>query len=312
VDDPGVGVGAAVAAHMIALRTGDGAFPNPPPVFNGSNVIGMWRPTPSLQPGAPPSLSSMAAPWLADVTPFVALSGDQFLNDKVLVIGTPQYRKDYNEVKALGARFNSKRTPDQTHIAFIWADNFFAQMNRTLRSLCEAYVPDSGDRARMLALVYLSAADAVINTWSSKLAFPTWRPITAINLGDSDPDPRTIGDTTWQPLINTPNYPDHSSGANAFVGGSMKMLSLFFGRDDLPFTVTSLNPNAIPSSRNYGSFSAASDDVVEARILQGIHFRTADFNGRKLGRNVAKWVYRHALRPIHDDEESSEDDDSND
>jgi hypothetical protein len=311
-NDPGVGVGAAVAAHMIAIRTGDGAFPIPPPVFAGSNDIGMWRPTPSLQPGPPASLSTMAVPWLAHVTPFVVMSGDQFLNDKVLVIGTPQYRKDYNEVKALGARFNSKRTPDQTHIAFIWADNFFAQMNRTLRSLCESYVPDSGDRARMLALVYLSAADAVINTWSSKLAFPTWRPITAINLGDSDPDPRTIGDTTWEPLINTPNYPDHSSGANAFVGGSMKMLSLFFGRDDLPFTVTSLNPNAIPSSRNYGSFSAASDDVVEARILQGIHFRTADFNGRKLGRNVAKWVYRHALRPIHDDGDPSEDDDSDD
>src|ERR1044071_4181244 len=117
-------------------------------------------------------------------------------------------------------------------------------MNRILRGLAEAYVPDAGDRARMFALVYLSAGDAVINTWSSKVAFPTWRPVTAINQGDSDPDPRTVGDTSWQPLINTPNYPDHSSGANALVGGSMKMLSLIFGTDDVTFTVTSLNPNA--------------------------------------------------------------------
>src|SRR5262245_23700036 len=78
-DDPGVSVGAAAAAGMIALRTGDGAFPNPSPIFNGANIVGMWRPTPSLLPGAPPSFASMAVPWMADVTPFVVLSGDQFV-----------------------------------------------------------------------------------------------------------------------------------------------------------------------------------------------------------------------------------------
>jgi hypothetical protein len=311
-DDPGVAVGAAAAAGMIALRTGDGAFPSPAPVFVGANIVGMWRPTPSLLPGPPASFSSMAAPWLADVAPFVTLTSDQFLNDKLLVLGTPQYRKDYNEVKALGSRFSTQRTPEQTQIAYFWADNFFAQMNRTLRGLAEAYVPDAGDRARMFALVYLSSADAVINTWASKVTFPTWRPITAINQGNSDPDPRTIGDTAWQPLINTPNYPDHSSGANAFVGGSMKMLSLIFGTDDVTFTVTSLNPNANPTARTYTRFSAAAEDVVEARVLQGIHFRTADFNGRKLGKNVAKWVFKHALRPLNDDTDPDEDDGTDD
>src|SRR5262245_26870825 len=77
-DDPGVSVGAAAAAGMIALRTGDGAFPNPAPVFNGTNVIGMWRPTPSFLPGAPASFSSMAVPWFAHVPPFIVFSGDQF------------------------------------------------------------------------------------------------------------------------------------------------------------------------------------------------------------------------------------------
>lgn len=311
-DDAGVAVGAAAAAGMIALRANDGAFPNPSPTFAGADVVGMWRPTPSLLPGPPASLSTMAVPWVASVKPFVVLSGTQFLNDKVLEIGSPQYRKDYNEVKALGSRFSTVRTPEQTQIAYFWADNFIAQLNRTLRGLATANMSNSGDRARMFALVYMAGTDGLINTWSSKLAFPTWRPITAINQGNSDPDPRTIGDTSWQPLINTPNYPDHSSGANALVGGSMKMLSLIFGTDDITFTVTSQNPNANPTSRTYTRFSAAGDDVVEARVLQGIHTRTADFNGRKLGKNVAKWVYKHALRPLNDDSSDDVDDDSKD
>src|SRR5262249_15140707 len=126
-NDPGVSVGAAVAAGMIALRTGDGAFPNPSPVFNGANVVGMWRPTPSLLPGAPPSFSSMAVPWLANVTPFVVLSGDQFVASPPPLVGTGRYRRDYEEVKALGALVGSRRTPAQTQIAYFWAENFFAQ-----------------------------------------------------------------------------------------------------------------------------------------------------------------------------------------
>jgi hypothetical protein len=299
-DDPGVSVGAAAAAGMIALRTGDGAFPNPPPVFNGSTNIGMWRPTPSWLPGAPASFSSMAVPWLANVTPFVVLSGDQFAAPPPPPLGSGLYREEYDEVKALGALVGSSRTPEQTQIAYFWAENFFAQLNRAVRNVAETQLDNSADRARLFALVWLGAADALINTWSGKLEYPTWRPITAINQGDSDGDPKTIGDVNWQPLINTPNYPDHSSGANALISGSMQMLALYFGTDNVTFTVTSTNPNANPNSRTYTSFTDAALDVVEARILQGIHTRTADLNGRHLGQTVARWVFRHALTPLGD------------
>jgi hypothetical protein len=309
-DDPGVSVGAAAAAGMIAFRTGDGAFPNPPPVFNGANIVGLWRPTPSHLPGPPPSGASMAAPWLADVTPFVVLSGDQFVAPPPPSLGSGLYRKDYKEVKALGALVGSSRTPAQTQIAYFWAENFFAQLNRVVRSLSETHLDSSADRARLFALVWLGAADAVINTWSGKLEYPTWRPITAINQGDFDGDPKTIGDVTWQPLINTPNYPDHSSGANALVSGVMKMLSLYFGTDKVTFTVTSANPNANPNSRTYTSFTDAALDVVEARIYQGIHTRSADLNGRQLGKSVARWVFKHALRPLKKQHHSNDRDDN--
>jgi hypothetical protein len=297
-DDPGVSVGAAAAAGMIALRTGDGAFPNPAPVFTGTNLPGLWRPTPSLLPGAPASFSSMAVPWLANVTPFVVLSGDQFAAPPPPPLGSGLYRNEYEEVKALGALVGSTRTPEQTQLAYFWADNFPAQMNRIVRNVAETHVESSADRARLFALVWLGVADAIINTWAGKLEYPTWRPITAIREGDFDGDPKTIGDANWQPLINTPNYPDHSSGANALVSGAMQMFALYFGTDEVPFTVTSANPNANPNSRTYATFTDAALDVVEARILQGIHTRSADLDGRHLGRTVARWVFKHALRPL--------------
>ena len=299
-DDPGVSVGAAAAAGMILLRTGDGAFPNPAPVYIGTNLGGMWRPTPSWLQGPPASGASMAIPWLADVTPFVLRSGDQFAAPPPPPLGSGLYREEYDEVKALGALFGSSRTPEQTQLAYFWADNFPAQVNRIIRNVSETYVNSSADRARLFALVWLSATDALINTWAGKLEYPTWRPITAINEGDFDGDPKTIGDVNWQPLINTPNYPDHSSGANALVSGVMKMLALYFGTDELTFTVTSANASANPNSRTYASFTDAALEVVEARILQGIHTRSADLNGRHLGMTVARWVFKQALRPLGD------------
>jgi hypothetical protein len=76
------------------------------------------------------------------------------------------------------------------------------------------------------------------------------------------------------------------------------MLALYFGTDEVTFTVTSANTNANPNVRIYTSFTDAALDVVEARILQGIHTRSADLNGRQVGKSVARWVFRHALRPL--------------
>jgi hypothetical protein len=251
----------------------------------------------------------MAVPWLAEVAPFVVLSGDQFVAPPPPPLGSGLYRVEYNEVKALGALIGSSRTPEQTQIAYFWAENFFAQLNRAVRNVSETHLDNSADRARLFALVWLSAADALINTWTGKLQYPTWRPITAINEGDFDGDPKTIGDANWQPLINTPNYPDHSSGANALVSGVMKMLALYFGTDEVTFTVTSTNPNANPNSRTYATFTDAALDVVEARILQGIHTRSADLTGRQLGMSVARWVFKHALKPLNQGNDEGDSDD---
>ncbi|MHC1763950.1 MAG: vanadium-dependent haloperoxidase [Verrucomicrobiia bacterium] len=221
-------------------------------------------------------------------------------------------------MKTLGALVGSSRTPEQTQIAYIWAGNFFAQVNDILRYLAQTHLECSGDRARLFALTWLAGADAIISTWNNKAVFPTWRPITAINEGNNDGNPRTIGDPNWQPLINTPNYPEHCSGANALMASTTKSMALFFGTDRMTFPVTTTHPNADPNTRTYTRISDVQTDVIEARILQGIHYRTADLEGRKLGRGVAKWVFKHALRPLrehHHDcnlHDCDDDDDDND
>ena len=197
-----------------------------------------------------------------------------------------------------GARLSSARTAEQTDLGYFYADNFLVLFQRAVRAIADQHVHDIGDSARLFALASLAEADAAITAWDSKFHYHFWRPITAIREGDNDGNSRTIGDPTWEPLINTPNYPDHTSGANNVTGAMTRTLSLFFGTDEFTFGVSSAFPRVIQKNRQYQHFSDMAQDVVNVRIYEGIHFRTADEVARKQGTDVAKWVFNHFLRPV--------------
>lgn len=287
VSDPGVAVGQEAALRIIALRSNDGAFPPNPEVFIGSTEPGQWRPTqPTFQP--------MSAPWMGGVTPFA-------LEDVERQPGPPQlssglYARDYNEVKALGARVGSARTAAQTSLARFYSGNFFAQMNTIARSVALARLSDIGDTARLLALANVSAADALIVAWNNKRTYNVWRPSTAIFEGDYDGNPHTVGDPAWLPLFNDPPYPDYTSGANSITSAFMRTLALFFGDNAYTFTVTTPVPGQ--GTRTYRHFSAVANDVADARIYMGIHFRFADEVARRQGKQAADWAFSYVLRPL--------------
>jgi hypothetical protein len=308
VNDPGVAVGQKAAAGLIALRATDGSFPNPPlPPFTGGTNPGDWRPTTSYLPGPPPSGSPMAAEFLAFMTPFTLNSPDQFRPQGPPALKSGKYTKDYDEVKRLGGDVNSERTQAQTDLAIFWNLNFLSQWNLALRDIADAHITSIAESARLFALANVAVADAAITAWDSKRHFVFWRPVTAIQEGDNDGNRKTEGDTNWRPFINTPPYPEYSSGANNVTGAITKILKLFFKKDIFTFEMKSNNPLAVPPTRTYERFSDAAHDVVEVRIYQGIHFRTADLVGRKQGRHVAKWVFEHFLRPIHNHGDNSDD-----
>ena len=298
--DPGVAVGATAAAGIIALRSTDGRNPPGQVPFVGGTAPGEWRPTDSfITPKVPAPFSPMAVPWVANVTPFTLKSGDQFRPGPPPRLTSRQYTEDYNEVKAMGARFNSARSSDQTNLAYFWALNYPAVWNRVVRDIATSQNLSISEHARLSAFVNLSMADAIITSWDSKIAYPSWRPLTAIRLGHDDTNPDTVGDPMWEPLVNTPNYPDYTSGANNVSAAATRSLALYFGTDQMTFTVWTTNTTAgIPASITYSKFSNAADDVVKARIWEGIHFRFADEEARKQGSHVAQWVHGHVLKPI--------------
>jgi hypothetical protein len=294
-DDPGIAAGAQAAAALIQKRVGDGTYPVPAPAFLGSNEIGKWRPTVLDAAGQP---APMASSWMANAITFAVEHTSQFFSGTPPQVTSRQYTEEYNEVKALGRNVGSTRTPEQTALAIFYSDNPLAYWNRSMRQLVDRHITDPGDSARMFALVNMAIADALFTSWQSKVQWNVWRPVTAIQLGESDGNRRTVGDPTWQPFFATPNYPDYTSGANSVSGAATEMLRLFFRTDRVPFTVIGANSN-----RDYMAFSEAADDVVEGRILMGIHFRFADVAARESGQRVARWAYKYYLRSLETGDE---------
>jgi hypothetical protein len=290
-DDPGVTVGENAAAGIITLRQNDGSFPPNPDPFLGGTDPGEWRPTfPAFAPGL--------MPWLGAVKTFAIDNTDFCHPGPPPALSSGTYTKDYNEVKELGSKTSTLRTDEQTDMANFWSESSILIWLRGLRPIAEANLNNLGDTARLFALNYLANADALICSWESKYSFVFWRPITAIREGDNDGNPQTVGDSGWLPLLVTPPYPDYTSGANNISGSTTRILQRFFDTNHMDFTLDSTFPATIDKERKFSKFSDAAAEVVEARILEGIHFRSADKVGRKQGRKIADYIFENFLIPI--------------
>jgi hypothetical protein len=126
--------------------------------------------------------------------------------------------------------------------------------------------------------------------WGDKARWLFWRPITAIHQADRDGNPATEADPAWLPLINTPPYPDHPSGLTCIGSAMARSLRDFFGTDQLEFSSTNTSLNL---TRSYTSFSQAIDEIVDARVWSGVHFRIADVHGARIGGQIARYRKQH-------------------
>ncbi len=295
--DPGLDVGAKSAAAILALRGNDGRFPPNPTPFLGSDAVGQWRPTFSLLPAPPPSLAPGLTPWVASVTPFAMTTNSQFRVDPPPDLTSKLWAEDYNEIRNVGSLTSTMRTVEQTEIGYFWADSGPVLWQNALRYISQNYVNDIGESARMYALTETALADSQIACWESKYFYNFWRPITAIRLGDQDGNRATRPEADWQPLINTPNFPEYPSGHASTSGAITRMLRLFFGSDVLNFQMTTTNPNAIQKTRFFTRFSQAEQEVIDARVYVGIHYRNTDLVSRAQGLRVANWIFKNYFRP---------------
>jgi hypothetical protein len=291
-NDPGVVIGELAAASIIALRANDGSYPPNPPQFVGGTDPGEWRPT-------PPAFAPGLVPWLGDVTPFALESTEQCAPEPPPDLTSNLYKKDYKEVKKFGSLESIARSDVRTDMANFWGQNIVQIWGLGLRDIATANIDDIGDSARLFALNYIANADAIICAWASKYYFVFWRPVTAIQEGDNDGNPQTEGDPDWVPFLPTPAYPSYTSGANNISGSTTRTLTNFFGTNHLNFSLTSTF-QGVQRTRTYNKFSKVADEVVDVRVLQGIHFRFDDEAAREQGEDIADYLFQNFLRPIED------------
>ena len=283
----GVAFGTRAADSLIRQRAHDGR--NADIQFTQPPAPGVWRPT-------PPLFLPMSAPWLGFVTPLLVHSATQFAPPGPPALTSARYTRDFNEVKALGSLNSTERTADQTSTALFFSGSALVQYNAGLRDQVTARQLDIVDAARMFAAVNMSVADAEITVWHAKYVYGLWRPITAINLADTDGNPNTVADPSWVPLIANPNYPEYPSGYNAYNSTLTHGIENLFQTRHVQLTLTS---TAVPGvQRFYESGRALLQDVVNARVWLGIHFRTADTASRALGRQLADWTLDHYFQPV--------------
>ena len=280
----GVDWGEKVAEAIWAWRLNDG-FNQAPPPFTGGTARGEWRPT-------PPAF----APQLARVTPWVMKTPSAFRPPPPNALDSVPYAKDFNETKLMGSISSTSRTPYQTDFALFWqAGNPPDFWDPVGTSLAMARHFSLLETARLLAQMNMAMADSMIGCWDAKYTYDSWRPITAINLADPNENPGTIPDPAWTPLIVTPPFPEYTSAHSCASGAAAQVLSRYFG-ESTPITVTN---DALPGqTRSFPSFSAALEEVVDARVFGGIHFRTACNAGQALGISVADYVVVHSLQPM--------------
>jgi hypothetical protein len=287
----GTAVGEEAAAAMIAARTNDGRFgpfrfplaTNPQP--------GDWRPD-------LPSFINDPNAWVARVKPFLIRDPADFRTDGPNPLTSEAYAKDFAEVKSLGSLTGSTRTLEQTNIGLFWAGHTLDMWSRIVRGLSADHGLSIADNARLFAMIYLTGADAAISCWTDKAYWHFWRPITAIRLADTDGNPATVADPDWLPLIPTPPYPDHPSGHSCFSSSAVQTLRDFFGTDTDTFTVVSNTPGHTDLTQTYTRFSQVIRQIISARVYAGIHFRTADEQGAKLGKEVARYRRAHYFHRV--------------
>ena len=286
-DDPGIDVGEAAAAAMLAARADDGAsvaqFPYTAP---GAGTPGVFVPIGTQQ---------ALLPGWRDVTTWVIHSGSQFRPAGPPELNSGRYARDYNEIKELGSVTSQTRTAEQTEIGRFWLGSPAAIWNSVARGVLGARNPDISDAARTFALMYLAAADASVTCWDAKYTYNFWRPQAAIRNGDLDDNARTEPDSTWTPLFSTPPHPEYLSGHSTNSAAMATALEMLFG-DDPGVPIIATSPTNAGFPREWSTFSEGIDEVIDARIYSGIHFRSADEVGARVGRQVARFVVRHALR----------------
>jgi hypothetical protein len=304
----GIKAGEAAAKAMIDLRASDGSAP---PLFKTPGIAtpGEWQVTPSC-PRVPPVVGPQLGNFYQwqNVKPFGIPSAADFLLDPPPALTSNRYAKDYNEVKTVGGGVtNPARPQDRADGARFYRDaSPTLALNMAARQVAVSQGRSMSDNARALALLNMAISDSLVASFLTKYTYNFWRPETAIKAVDtdanSDGNSKTDPDPTFKPYILTPCFPSYPSNHASGTNGGVEVLRRLYGAGGHAITLS--NPASLDSvvaamTLQYTTFKQITDDVDDARVYGGIHFRFDQEAGGRLGRDVATYVYKNNLRPVH-------------
>jgi hypothetical protein len=295
--DDGIAVGEAAAAAMLVLRAGDGWDAVVP--YTPGTEPGDWQP-------APPGFAPALLPHWGQVTPFGIDSGSQFRLPAPPALQSGKYAVDFNEVKLLGSLDSPFRPQDRTDVARFYAVTSPVQLwNSSARQTSAVQGQSLSENARILALLGMAMADAAIAQWDTKYHYNFWRPQMAIRAADTDGNDLTDKDPDWVPLIATPAHPSYASGHASVSGAARVVMERAFGKDGHDVTLT--HPTLPGIVLHYAAWDEITDDIDDARIYGGIHWRFDQETGSHLGRQIGKYILRNHLRLPGDEADDSDD-----
>ena len=290
----GVAVGAAAAADLIATRWGDGRdAPVGTPFGVAPQAPGTWVFAPL------PSLQSAQTPWVGSMRPFILESASQFRAPAPPALSSPEYATALNEVKALGV--------SDEHGSHCRADRDRAvlererdqQYNQVFRDVATAHDFDLVDAVRLLAMGNMVGSDAGITCMDSKYHYLLWRPVTAIRNADKDANTATDPSSTWSPLLTTPNHPEYPSAHGCVTAAVTDVLAATLKTTNINIDVPGATGGGttLTTTRHFDTAAALLDDVANARIWAGLHYRFATTAGVEIGHQVSKYDLQHAFQP---------------
>jgi hypothetical protein len=277
-EEGGKAVGEEVAAYIMSLRRGD-----------GRNAV-----VPYVQPPVGPGVFEPTVPGstpfgthVGRIRPLTIPSPSAFRPGPPPALASDQYARDFNEVKTRGRRPEASRGRSETYIALFWNDHGVAMWNRALLRLVTDRGLGVAPSARLLAMAHAAGGDGMIGCFDAKYTYYFWRPLHAIPRAGTDGNPQTEPDPAWEPLIHTPNHPEYPAAHSCHSTAVATAATIFFGTDNITLTIDSAQTG---ETRIYARASDAINQVIDARILSGVHFRFSGQAGTTLGSQVANYA----------------------
>jgi len=280
----GVKLGEAVAAKVLEARANDGHDATDD--YRPRTTPGVYVPTPI----------TAASTW-SKVKPFAMTTASQFRPGPPISLESKEWATDYNEIKDYGAKNSAKRSPQQTETAQFWLMVGPPAYHPFVRQLVTAKQMSVGDSARFMALAAVGLNEALIAVFDAKYHYNFWRPITAIRNGDIDGNPATDREATWQPIDNTPMHPEYPCAHCILSGTISGVIKAALGTEDIPdIAVTSTTAPGV--THRWTNMTAFTDEVANARIWSGFHYRFSTRAGTDMGLKIGEYVVKSVMQPV--------------